>query len=62
MRTVLDFKRINAGVIGAWLLPVIAFWLVLGFEIPYSFTQYFHRYELIVFLGVVVSLLPGISD
>ena len=52
MRAVLDFRKIDAAGIGAWLIPVIAFWLVLGFEIPYSFTRHFHRYELIVFLVV----------
>ncbi|MGB7876669.1 MAG: hypothetical protein WBL25_19985 [Anaerolineales bacterium] len=54
MRAALRIKRINPGEVGAWLLPVITFWLVLGFEIPYSFTRYFHRYVLIVFLGVLL--------
>ena len=53
MRVPLDIKRIKASGFAAWLIPLIAFWLVLAFEIPYSFTQYFHRYELIVFLGVL---------
>ncbi len=53
MRAMLDSKRINATGVGAWLLPVTAFWLLLVFEIPYSFTQYFHRYMLIVFLSML---------
>lgn len=53
MRIVLDSKRINTGAIGAWLIPVVLFWLVLALEVPYSFTQYFHSYGLIVFLAVL---------
>ncbi|MGD8405899.1 MAG: hypothetical protein PVJ21_19745 [Anaerolineales bacterium] len=53
MKAMLDVRRINAGAIGTWLIPLVSFWLVLAFEIPYSFTQYFHRYELIVFLAVL---------
>ena len=52
MKALLYFMKKNASGVGAWLLPVIIFWLVLAFEIPYSFSQYFHRYMLIVFLGV----------
>jgi len=54
MRAALDIKRINISGLGAWLIPVVLFWLALAFEIPYSFTRYFHRYDLIVFLGVAV--------
>lgn len=54
MRIALNFKKVNIIGIGAWLLPVIAFWLVLGFQIPYSLTKFFHRYELPVFLGVLI--------
>lgn len=54
MRTVLDNKRINASRIAAWLIPASSFWLVLAFKIPYSFTRYFHRYVLIVFLIVLL--------
>ena len=54
MRFVLDNKKISIGGIAAWLIPAILFWLILSFEISYSFTKYFHRYELIVFLGVLV--------
>lgn len=53
MRAVLDIKKFNASSVGAWLIPVAAFWLVLAFEIPYSFTRYFHRYMLLVLLGVL---------
>jgi hypothetical protein len=53
MRAALEFKGINIGRVAAWLLPAVAFWSVLAFEIPYSFTRYFHRYWLIVFLGVL---------
>ena len=54
MRTALDIKRMNISGIGAWLVPGALFWLVLAFEIPYSFTRNFHRYDLIVFLSVAV--------
>jgi len=53
MRTALDSKRINMGEIGAWLIPVASFWLLLAIEVPYSFTKHFHSYELIVFLAVL---------
>jgi len=53
MRVALDLKRIDFRTVAAWLLPVISFWLLLTFKIPYSFTRYFHRYELIVFLFVL---------
>ncbi len=53
MKAALDSKRTNIGTIGAWLIPVVFFWLMLAVEVPYSFTQYFHRYELIVFLIVL---------
>ena len=54
MRAVLDFKHISIRGILAWLVPAMLFWLVLAFEIPYSFTQYFHWYTLIVFLCVML--------
>ena len=54
MRATLDFKRINISGVGGWLVPLVLFWLVLAIEIPYSFTQYFHHYELIVFFCVAV--------
>ncbi|MBN1451342.1 MAG: hypothetical protein JW963_10040 [Anaerolineales bacterium] len=54
MRAALDSKRMNISGVGAWLVPVVLFWLVLVFEIPYSFTRYFHRYDLVVFLSVAV--------
>ena len=54
MSTLFDVKRINFGRILSWLVPALVFWLVLAFEIPYSFTQYFHYYVLIVFLAVLV--------
>ena len=53
MKVALDSKRINMGAIGAWLMPVVVFWLVLALEIPYSLTQYFHSYGLVVFLTVL---------
>lgn len=53
MRAVLDVKRISAGGIIAWLIPAILFWLVLAFEIPYFFTQYFHFFVPIVFFSVL---------
>jgi hypothetical protein len=53
MKAMLDIKGIKTSGLAAWLIPLIAFWLLLAFEIPYSFTQYFHRYNLIVFLGVL---------
>jgi hypothetical protein len=52
MKTVLDAKRMNANSAVAWFVPALLFWLVLAIETPYSFTQYFHRYNLVVFLGV----------
>ena len=54
MGALLNIKRMNINKVGAWLVPVTLFWLVLAFEIPYSFTQYFHRYDLIVFLSIAV--------
>ena len=54
MRAALRFKGINLGKVSAWLIPTITFWLVLAFEIPYSITSYFHRYVLIVFLGILI--------
>jgi hypothetical protein len=54
MRAMLDIKGIKASGLAAWLIPLIVFWLMLTFKIPYSFTQYFHRYELAVFLGVLL--------
>jgi len=53
MRAALDIKRINASRVAAWLIPAISFWLVLAFEIPYSFTQYFHYFVPFVFLGIL---------
>ena len=52
MRAMLSKKGINASGIAVWLLPAVVFWLALAFETPYSFTQYFHRYVLFVFLGI----------
>jgi hypothetical protein len=54
MRAALDIRRIHAGSIAAWLIPAILFWLVLAFEIPYSFSQYFHHFVPLVFLGVLI--------
>lgn len=54
MKAMLDIKGIKASGLAAWLIPLVAFWLVLAFKIPYSFTQYFHRYQLFVFLGVLL--------
>lgn len=53
MRAVLDFKRINVSSAVSWLIPVSAFWLTLAFEIPYSFTRYFHLFIPVVFLGAL---------
>jgi len=52
MRDALDLKQFSFTRIGTWFVPMLLFWLVLAFQIPWSFTQYFHRYELIIFLGV----------
>jgi len=54
MGALLNIKRININKVGAWLVPVTLFWLVLAFKIPYAFTQYFHRYDLVIFLSIVV--------
>jgi hypothetical protein len=51
MRNMFEFKQFHFTSVGTWLGPMFLFWLVLAFKIPYSFTQYFHRYVLIVFLG-----------
>ena len=54
MQIALDLKRKYVKNMVAWLVPVILFWLLLAFEIPYSFTRHFHRYELPVFLGMFI--------
>jgi hypothetical protein len=54
MKAMLDIKGIKASGLAAWLIPLLGFWLLLAFEIPDSFTQYFHHYNLIVFLGVLL--------
>lgn len=54
MGAVLDFKRIYAISVISWLIPAVVFWLILAFEIPYSFTRYFHLFVPVVFLGVLV--------
>jgi len=51
MRSMFGFKKFRFTSVGTWLGPMFLFWLVLAIGIPYSFTQYFHRYVLIVFLG-----------
>lgn len=53
MRAALDIKRIPASRALAWLIPVIFFWVVLAFEIPYSLAQYFHHFNQFVFLGAL---------
>jgi hypothetical protein len=53
MRAGLDLKRIDASRAAAWFIPVILFWLVLAFEIPSSFTRYFHQFFSLLFLGVL---------
>ncbi len=53
MRAARDIKRIHAGQVAVWLVPMILFWLVLAFEIPYSFTGYFHHYLPFVFFCVL---------
>jgi hypothetical protein len=53
MRAGLELKRIDASRVAAWFIPVIFFWLVLAFEIPSSFTRYFHQFVPILFLGVL---------
>ena len=52
MRAVFDFKRVTFSGVAAWIFPAVLFWLVLAIEIPYSFTLYFHRYTLLILLGV----------
>ena len=59
MSVVFDVKRIRLSRVLSWLIPALSFWLVLGFAIPYSWTQYFHYFVLSVFL--VVSVLFYIS-
>jgi hypothetical protein len=48
MRAGLELKRIDASRAAAWFIPVIFFWLVLAFEIPYPLqdisTSLFHFY------------------
>ncbi len=53
MGAVLDIKGIRASRVATWLVPVISFWLVLAFEIPYSFTRYFHLFVPVVFLSLL---------
>lgn len=53
MRTALDIKRIHASTVAAWFLPAIFFWVVLAFQIPFTFTRYFHRFIPVLFLGVL---------
>ena len=40
--------------LGTFLLPIILFWLILNFEIPYSLTRTFQEYSLGMFLIVLV--------
>jgi hypothetical protein len=54
MRSMFGFKQFRFTSVGTWLGSMFLFWLVLAIGIPYSFTQYFHRYVLIVFLGVLL--------
>lgn len=54
MRAALDVKRIDFSRVFSWLVPALFFWLVLALKLPYSFTRHFHRYELLVFLGVLL--------
>lgn len=54
MRAALDIKNLHASSVISWLIPIIFFWFVLAFEIPSSFTQYFHRYSPVVFLVVLL--------
>jgi hypothetical protein len=53
-RTSRNAMKINFSGVISWLVPVISFWLLLAFKLPYSFTWLFHRYVLIVFLGVLL--------
>ena len=53
MRTALDIKGMHPSGVAAWFLPVIFFWLVLAFQIPFAFTQYSHRFIPILFLGIL---------
>jgi hypothetical protein len=54
MRAAFDINRIDAGHIIAWLIPLIGFWVVLAFEIPYSISQYFRQFIPVLFLGILL--------
>ncbi|HJS20889.1 MAG TPA: hypothetical protein VJ785_19230, partial [Anaerolineales bacterium] len=47
-------KRIDFMGLGQFLLPILLFWLILIFEISYSFSQYFHGYSAGLFLIVLL--------
>jgi hypothetical protein len=53
MSVLFDVKRIRLSRVLSWLIPALSFWLVLGFAIPYSLTQYFHYFVLSVFLVIL---------
>lgn len=52
------------GRLGLFLLPILLFWVILLFKIPYSLSQYFQTYSLGLFLIVLILYylsfrLPG---
>ncbi len=49
-----DLKKIDAGLIAAWLIPLALFWLVLQLKPSATFTQYFHRFSFGLFLLVLI--------
>lgn len=54
MRAALDIRQINISNLAAWLIPAVFFWVILALEIPYSVTRYFHNFNPLVFLSVLV--------
>lgn len=61
MRAEFDFKNNDASSILAWFIPVSLYWLLLVSDIPYAFTRHFHRYELPVFIGVLILYFLSIK-
>jgi len=51
MRTGFDWKNVIRAM--AIPLPLLLFWMILSFQIPYSFTRYFNSYSLVLFLIVL---------
>src|SRR5687768_917116 len=54
MSTSIEVKQIKLSTVISLLVPLLLFWVVLTFRIPYSITLYFHTYS----FGLFVIILP----